>query len=76
MALSFVTAGFFLAMTTLIYFLSTTAQKICDDLEPPGYIIFVEVADNPSLWGGYTLVGSIADDMDVSLNLSLASFLK
>ncbi len=75
-ALCFVTAGFFVAMTSLMYFLSTTTQKICNDLEPPGYIVFVEVADNPSLWGGSTLVGSIAEDLDLSLNLSLADFLK
>ncbi len=63
-------------MTSFMYLLSTTAQKICNDLEPPDYVLFVEVVDNPSLWDGYTLIGSIAEELDVSLNLSLASFLK
>ena len=74
--LCFLTSGVLLTLTSLTFLLGTTIQKICTDLEPPDYVMFREVLDNPSLWGGHTLIGSIAGESDVSLNLSVSDFLK
>ena len=77
MATCFLTAGLLLILTTLFFLLGTSIQLVCNDASPSGYILFHEVTDNPSLWGGRTLVGAItAGTIGLPINVSVSSFLR
>lgn len=64
-------------VTSASYGLATGVQKVCNDLQPPDYLVFREVADNPSFWGGVTLVGVITrETVATTINLSIAQTLR
>lgn len=65
-----------LVVTSVSYGLATGVQKVCDDLQPPEYHLLTEVADDPAVWGGVTLVGLISREKFTStVNLSLSQIL-
>ena len=73
----FLIVGLLLTLTALSYLLGTALQMICNDTSPPDYVVFREVTDEPSLWGGRTLVGAITESTTgLSINVSLAGFLR
>ena len=77
MILAFVSSPLLLIVTSASYGLATGVQKVCDDLRPPDYSLFHEVADNPSVWGGYTLVGVITrETVAKTVNLSITQTLR
>ncbi len=68
--------GGLLAFSTLIYFLSTSYQRICNDLAPKRYIFFNNTIDDVSLWGGKTLISAIINDRTgLEVNFRLTSLL-
>jgi len=76
-ATCFLTAGLLLILTTLFFLLGTSIQLVCNDASPSGYILFHEVTDNPSLWGGRTLVGAITTGtIGLPINISISDFLR
>ena len=73
----FLIVGLLLTFAALSYLLGTTLQMVCNDVSPPDYVMFREVTDKPSLWGGRTLVGAItASAIGFPINVSLASILR
>lgn len=57
--------------------LATGVQKVCEDLEPPDYPIVREVADDPAVWGGLTLVGLVTrEETNTAVNLSVYQSLR
>ena len=76
-AMCFLIVGLLLTLTTLFYLLGTTLQMVCNDVGPPDYVVFHEVTDKPSLWGGRTLVGAVtASTTGLPINVSLTGFLR
>ena len=67
-----------LVATSVSYGLATGVQKVCDDLQPPNYHLLTEVADEPAVWGGVTLIGLISREQSHStttVNISLSQIL-
>ena len=76
-ATCFLIVGLLLILTTLFYLLGTALQMVCNDVSPPNYVVFREVTDKPSLWGGRTLVGAVtASTTGLPINISLTGFLR
>ena len=76
-AMCFLIVGLLLTFSALFYLLGTALQMVCNDVSPPDYVMFHEVTDKPSLWGGRTLVGAVtASTIGLPINVSLASFLR
>ena len=76
-AICFLIVGLLLTLTALSYLLGTALQMVCNDVSPPDYVMFCEVTDKPSLWGGRTLVGAITESTTgLSINVTLAGFLR
>ena len=76
-AVCFLIVGLLLTLTALFYLLGTALQMVCNDVSPPNYVVFREVTDKPSLWGGRTLVGAVtASTIGLPINISLTSFLR
>ena len=67
-----------LLMTATVSFgLATGVQKLCEDLKPPDYPVLREVADNPAVWGGLTLVGLVTrEETNAAVNLSIYQSLR
>ena len=64
-------------VTSASYGLATGVQKVCGDLQDPDYSIFRQVADNPSAWGGYTLVGAVTREAaSRTVNVSISHVLR
>ena len=64
-------------VTSASYGLATVVLKTCNELRPPEYSVLREVADDPSLWGGVTLVGVITGEtFATTVNLSIAQALR
>lgn len=62
---------------SISYGLATGIQKLCDELQPPDYYVFSEVADDPLVWGGVTLVGAITREISgTAINISIAQTLR
>ena len=73
----FLIVGLLLTFAALSYLLGTALQMVCNDVSPPNYVMFREVTDKPSLWGGRTLVGAItASTIGFPINVSLVSVLR
>lgn len=73
----FISTSLLLVVASASYGLATGVQKVCNDLQPPDYTLFREVADNPSVWGGYTLVGVITrETVSRTVNLSISHLLR
>lgn len=63
--------------TSASYGVATGMQKLCDELQPPDYPVFSEVADDPLVWGGVTLAGAITrETLGTTLNISIAQTLR
>ena len=76
-AICFLIVGLLLTLTALSYLFGTALQMVCNDVSPPDYVMFREVTDKPSLWGGRTLVGAITESTTgLSINVTLAGFLR
>ena len=66
-----------MVVTSASYGLGAAVLKVCNELRPPEYSILREVADDPSLWGGVTLVGVITgESFATTVNLSIVQTLK
>ena len=75
--MAFVTSPLLLVVTSVSYGLATAVLKTCNELRPPEYSILREVADDPSVWGGVTLVGVITrETFSTTVNLSIAQTLR
>ncbi len=82
-AICFVVCGLLLILTSLTFLLSTTGQKLCNDISPPEYTALERIADDPQVWGGYTLVGFFLQSTslgpglgNISANVSVSEILK
>ena len=76
-AICFLIVGLLLTLTALFYLLGTALQMVCNDVGPPDYVVFREVTDKPSLWGGSTLIGAVTTStIGLPINISLTSFLR
>ena len=74
---AFVVSPLLMVVTSASYGLATVVLKVCNELRPPEYSILREVADDPSLWGGVTLVGVITEETFVTtVNLSIVQTLR
>ena len=66
-----------MVVTSASYGLGAAVLKVCNELRPPEYSVLREVADDPTLWGGVTLVGVITGEIFVTtVNLSIVQTLK
>lgn len=73
----FISTSLLLVVASASYGLATGVQKVCNDLQPPDYSLFREVADDPSMWGGYTLVGVVTrETVGRTVNLSISHLLR
>ena len=73
----FLIVGLLLTFSALFYLLGTALQMVCNDVGPPDYVVFREVTDKPSLWGGSTLIGAVTTStIGLPINISLTSFLR
>ena len=75
--IAFATSPVLLVVTSMTYGLGTGVQKLCSDIEPPDYPALREVADNPEVWGGVTLIGVLTrENFDDTVNISITKTLR
>lgn len=75
--IAFATSPVLLVVTSMTYGLATGVQKLCSDIEPPDYPVFREVADNPAVWGGVTLIGVLTrETYYTTVNISITKTLR
>ena len=69
--------GLLLSCYIFIFLTATLLQKVCDDIAPPEYVVFANVLDNPSLWGGRSFVSAFVDSQFGSdVNLTVTNILR
>ena len=77
MVIAFATSPVLLMTASSTLGLAAGVQKLCEDLQPPDYPVLKEVADDPTIWDGLTLVGLVTrEETDATVNLSVYQSLR
>ena len=72
----FVVCGMLLLFTSIVFALSGLIQKLCNDLAPSQYVALERLVDDPEVWGGYTLVGTLLRSSSLNANISMTETLR
>jgi hypothetical protein len=77
MVVAFVASPVLLVAASATLGLGTGLQKLCRDVQPPDYAVIREVVDDPSVWGGLTLLGRVSlEETYSAVNISIYSSLR
>ena len=73
----FLTGGLLLILTSFLFLFSSSIQKLCNDIAPSEYTLLQRLVDDPDVWGGNTLVGTVLQaQAGISANVSATEVLR
>lgn len=76
-AICFLTGGLILVLSSMMYLLGSLTQKLCNDLAPSEYTFVQRLVDDPDVWDGNTLIGTLLSaQTGINTNISLTGVLR